>query len=53
LLKSLRWTQAHAARRLGVAPRTMRMWLEEDKEVPPTAAELLRRIFAEECHGLD
>jgi len=41
-LKRLGWSQLEAARRLGVAPRTMRYWIAGERRIPESVALLLR-----------
>lgn len=47
-------TQGEAARLLGVAPRTVRSWLEAGerrRQVPWSCVELLRRLLCERSGG--
>jgi transcriptional regulator with XRE-family HTH domain len=45
-LKHLGWSQLEAARRLGVAPRTMRYWIAGERRIPESVALLLRTWIA-------
>jgi transcriptional regulator with XRE-family HTH domain len=47
ILRRLGWFQHDAAERLGVAPRTMRQWLEKEASLPAPHAELLRHLERE------
>jgi transcriptional regulator with XRE-family HTH domain len=45
-LKRLGWSQLEGARRLGVAPRTMRYWVAGERRIPESVALLLRTWIA-------
>lgn len=52
MIKSAGITQGEAARLLGVAPRTLRGWLESGqrrRQVPWSSVELLRRLLTEQA----
>jgi transcriptional regulator with XRE-family HTH domain len=45
-LKRLGWSHLEGARRLGVAPRTMRYWVAGERRIPESVALLLRTWIA-------